>query len=109
MATAASRSGTPEVYSSCLMLPKHAHQQSSSVFTYMVLSGTIRASGHMIMIMIMTRCSVAHFFGFNPNPGGMFRVIAYAYQSNVTWQTRRLINQNQSPLFDVFGFQACFV
>jgi len=33
------------------------HQQLSSVFSYMVLLGTIRASGHMIMIMIMAKCS----------------------------------------------------
>jgi len=29
----------------------------SSVFSHMVLLGTIRASGHMIMIMIMAQCS----------------------------------------------------
>lgn len=33
------------------------HEQLSSVFSYMVLLGTIRASGHMIMIMIMAKCS----------------------------------------------------
>jgi hypothetical protein len=32
-------------------------QQLSSVFSYMVLLGTIRASGHMIIIMIMAKCS----------------------------------------------------
>jgi hypothetical protein len=30
---------------------------SISVFSYMVLLRTIRASGYMIMIMIMTKCS----------------------------------------------------